>query len=317
MENKKILIIDTVHSAFEEIVSQNGFKCIDGSKQSREEILQEISTYAGVVIRSRFCLDEEFFNAATQLKFVARSGAGMENIDVTASEKRNVKLINAPEGNRDAVAEHAMAMLLSLFNRIIISDNEVRNGIWKRNENRGTELNGKTVAIIGFGYMGAAFALRLQGFGVKVIAYDKYITINQRNYPFVEQVEYDVIFKDADVVSLHVPLTAETHHLVNDAWLNNFRKPVYIINTSRGSVLNTEALVNAIKAGKVSGACLDVSEYESTSFENLNAAELPAPWQYLIKSDKVILTPHIAGWTHESYRKLSEVMAEKVIKLYK
>lgn len=317
MENKKVLIIDTVHAAFEEMVSQHGFVCVDGTKQSREEILKVISGYAGVVIRSRFRLDAEFFTAAENLLFVARSGAGMENIDVHAAEKSNVTLINAPEGNRDAVAEHAMAMLLALFNRIIISDDEVRNGIWKRSENRGTELNGKTVAIIGFGYMGAAFASRLTGFGVNIIAYDKYITIDKNKYPFVKQVEYDVVFKDADVVSLHVPLTTETKYLVNDEWLSSFSKPVYIINTARGPVLNTESLVNAIKSNKVQGACLDVSEYESTSFEKLDATQLPKPWQYLIKSDKVILTPHIAGWTHESYRKLSEVMAEKVIQLYK
>jgi D-3-phosphoglycerate dehydrogenase / 2-oxoglutarate reductase len=316
MEIKKVLMIDTVHEAFASIVEQHNFICDDGTKWSREAVLQHIHGYEGVVIRSRFRLDETFFAAAEQLKFVARSGAGMENIDVSAAERRNITLINAPEGNRDAVAEHAMAMLLALLNRLLISDNEVRNGIWKRNENRGTELNGKTVAVIGFGNMGAAFAQRLTGFAVDIIAYDKYVAIDKVKYPFVKQVAYDEVFANADVVSLHVPLTAETKYLVNDLWLNQFKKPVYIINTARGSVLETEALVKSINSGKVLGACLDVSEYESISFEHLSMDALPAPWQYLVKSDKVILTPHIAGWSYESYRKLSEVMANKVLTLY-
>lgn len=317
MNVKKVLMIDVVHEAFASIVEKHGFSCDDGTRWSREEVLKHIHNYEGVVIRSRFRLDETFFATAAQLKFVARSGAGMENIEVASAERRNVVLINAPEGNRDAVAEHSLAMLLTLFNRIIVSDNEVRKGIWRRMENRGTELNGKTVAVIGFGNMGAAFAQRLSGFGVDVIAYDKYLKIDKAKYPFVKQVEYDELFRNADVVSLHVPLTSETEYLVDGNWLNNFSKPVYIINTARGNVLKTEALVNAMKHGKVLGACLDVSEYESTSFENFSSEEMPEPWQYLINSDKVILTPHVAGWTYESYRKLSEVMATKVVELYK
>lgn len=317
MSEKKILIIDTVHEAFQQIVNEFGFSCVEGTKWSKDEVLKILPAYEGVVIRSRFRLDEDFFNAASHLRFVARSGAGMENIDEAAAAKHNVTLINAPEGNRDAVAEHALAMLLSLLNRIVIADDEVRNGIWKRAENRGVELKGKTVAIIGFGNMGSAFALRLSGFGVTVLAYDPFIAIDKSLNPQVNQVTMDYIYRNADVVSLHVPLTSETLYMVNDQWLNNFEKNIYLINTARGKVIRTSSLVNAMKSGKIIGACLDVSEYESTSFEDFSLNDLPPDWKFLISNDNVILSPHIAGWTHESYRKLSEVMADKVVKLYK
>ncbi len=316
ISDKKILIIDTVHEAFHEMVSEFGLTCIDGTKWSKDEILKVLPAYDGVVIRSRFRLDDDFFNASPQLRFVARSGAGMENIDEAAAAKYNVTLINAPEGNRDAVAEHALAMLLSLLNRIVIADAEVRKGIWKRAENRGVELKAKTVAVIGFGNMGSAFAARLSGFGVTVLAYDPFIKIDNSLHPNVKQVSLDYIYHTADVVSLHVPLTSETLFMVNDDWLSNFEKDIYIINTARGKVVKTSSLVSALKSGKIIGACLDVSEYESTSFEDFSLDDLPADWKFLISSEKVILSPHVAGWTHESYRKLSEVMAEKVLKLY-
>jgi D-3-phosphoglycerate dehydrogenase / 2-oxoglutarate reductase len=316
MPGKKILIIDTIHSAFEDVLSQHGFECIDGTKWNKEYILRHADMYDGFAIRSRFRIDEEVFRAAKQLKFIARSGAGMENIDVPAAGRAGVVLINAPEGNRDAVAEHAIAMLLCLFNRVAISDKEIRNGIWKRSENRGIELHGKTVAIIGFGYMGSAFAERLTGFGVRIIAYDKYIKIDSEKYPFVEQVQLNEIFQSADVVSLHVPLTGETHFMVDRQFINNFSKSIYIINTARGQVVKTNAVVEGLRNRKIKGACLDVFEHESTSFEQLSNDDLPEDWKYLIKSEDVILTPHVAGWTHESYRKLSEVMAQKILQLY-
>jgi D-3-phosphoglycerate dehydrogenase / 2-oxoglutarate reductase len=316
MPDKKILIIDTIHPAFEEVLSKHGFECVDGTGWTREYILNHIDAFEGLAIRSRFRLDSEVFHAAGNLKFIARSGAGMENIDVAAAEKSGIALVNAPEGNRDAVGEHAMAMLLCLLNRITVSDKEVRNGIWNRSENRGTELQGKTVAIIGFGYMGSAFAERLYGFGVKVITYDKYIRINNEKFPFVKQVELDAVFENADVISFHVPLTPETHFMMDESFISRFSKPIYIINTARGPVIKTSALTEALKTGKVKGACLDVFEYESASFEKLSNDDLPDDWKYLINSQDVILTPHIAGWTHESYRKLSEVMAQKIIQLY-
>jgi D-3-phosphoglycerate dehydrogenase / 2-oxoglutarate reductase len=315
MTLKKILLIDTIHSVFESVVSSHGYKCIDGSSMSREEILQDIKDYVGIVIRSRFRIDEEFLAASSGLKFIARSGAGMENIDVDAAGRHNIFLINAPEGNRGAVGEHAVAMLLCLFNKLLIADPQVRHGIWKRSDNRGTELKGMTVAIIGFGNMGSAFAKCLSGFGVEIIAYDKYATIDKKSFPMVEQVELNDVFERADVVSLHVPLTDETKFMVNDDYLNSFKKNIYIINTARGQVVKTDALVNSIKSGNVLGACLDVMEYESTSFEEFSNDQMPEPWKYLIGSNKVVLTPHIAGWTFESYRKLSEVMANKVLKL--
>ncbi len=315
MGNKKILLIDSIHSDFESIVSKQGFQCIDGSLKSKQELIKEINDYIGIVIRSRFRIDDEFLREAKGLKFIARSGAGMENIDIDAAQKYNIEMINAPEGNRDAVGEHAIAMLLCLFNKLLIADKEVRQGIWKRNENRGIELKGKTVAIIGFGNMGSAFARCLSGFGVEIIAYDKYAEIDKKIFPNVVQTNLNEVFERADVVSFHVPLTEETRYLVNEEYLSSFKRNIYIINTARGLVVKTDALVNGIKSGKVIGACLDVIEFESSSFEKISNEQLPESWKYLIESNNVVLTPHIAGWTYESYRKLSEVMANKVLNL--
>jgi D-3-phosphoglycerate dehydrogenase len=242
-------------------------------------------------------------------------GAGMENIDVAYAEKNGIACVNSPEGNRDAVAEHALGMLLALFNNLIKANTEVRNGKWLREENRGLELCGKTVGIIGYGNMGAAFAQRLQGFGVKVLAYDKYKT-NFGN-DFVKESSLQEIFEQADILSLHTPLTDETNYLINNAFIKQFKKNIYIINTARGKCLNTADLVANLESGKVLGACLDVLEYEAVSFEGIDAKEMPQPMQYLMKSDKVILTPHIAGWTKESNIKLAEFLAQKIISVLK
>ena len=204
-----------------------------------------------------------------------------------------------------------------LFNHLKRADAEVRQGIWKREENRGTELHGKTIGIVGFGNMGSAFAEKLTGFGVRILAYDKYAPIDQIKFPFVKQTEMQTLFDETDVLSMHVPLTAETNYLLDDNFFNQFKKPIYLINTSRGKVLDTNALVNQIKSGKVIGACLDVLEYESTSFEKLANANMPEPFQFLVQSEKVILSPHIAGWTHESNEKIACVLAEKIIHILK
>ncbi len=308
---QKVLLIDTVHPALNEILSSKGMLCDLDNTSSKEEILLKIQHYVGIVIRSRFKIDKDFLDKAKHLKFIARAGAGMENIDVPYAESLGIKCLHAPEGNRDAVGEHALGMLLMLFNNLKKADAEVRNGIWKREENRGHELKGKTVGIIGYGNMGSAFAQRLKGFGVEVLVFDKY----KKNFgnEFIKESTLEKLFEKADVLSLHIPLTDETKYMVNAAFFNSFKKPIYVINTARGKVLNTADLVEAIKNKKVLGACLDVLEYESVSFENIDAEKLPEPFKYLINSDKVILSPHIAGWTVESHVKISQVLAEKIL----
>ncbi len=317
MALNKILLIDNIHPVFKKLLSDADIECDDGTHLSKEEILNIIHQYAGVEIRSRFLIDKNFLDQCDHLKLIARGGAGMENIDVKAANEKGIICINAPEGNRDAVGEHAIGMLLMLLNHLKRADAEVRAGVWKREENRGTELQGKTVGIIGFGNMGSAFAEKLRGFGVKILAYDKYITIDQLRFPYVTQTSLETIFEETDILSLHVPLSAETKYMVNDHFLQQFKKPIYLINTARGKVVVTTALVNQIKSGRVIGACLDVLEYESISFEQLVNADMPEPFQYLVNSEKVILSPHIGGWTHESNEKIARVLAEKIIQVLK
>jgi D-3-phosphoglycerate dehydrogenase / 2-oxoglutarate reductase len=306
----QVLFIDTVHPYLESHLGRMGHTCVDGTGWSRSEIIAQAHRFDGMVIRSRVKMDRELLDAAKQLKFIARAGAGMENIDEEYARLMGIRCINAPEGNRDAVGEHAIGMLLSLFNRINTSDREVRSGLWLREENRGVELLGRTVGIIGYGNTGRAFAKRLSNFGVLIYAYDKL----KKNYSdeFVIETGMGSIFEEADLVSLHVPLTEDTYHLVNDEFFQRLHNPIYLINTSRGPVVDTAALVRAMESGKVLGACLDVLEYEKSSFEQLTDGQAPEPLLYLLDSPKVILTPHIAGWTHESHMKLSQVLAEKI-----
>ena len=306
----RILFIDTVHEHLASHLTRMDFECEDGSQLSRDEILGKISDYEGVVIRSRIMLDKEFLDAAKNLRFIARAGAGMENIDVDYAKNIGVQCFNAPEGNRDAVAEHAIGMILSLFNHINTADIEVRKGFWLREENRGVELLGRTVGIIGYGNTGQAFAKRLAGFGVLTYAYDKY----KKGFAdsLVIETNMESIYQEAEIVSLHVPLTKETHHMINDAFFEKLNYPIYLINTSRGAVVDTEALVRALESGKVLGACLDVLEFEKFNFEQIENEQIPASLQYLIDSPKVILTPHVAGWTKESNVKMAHVLAEKI-----
>ena len=261
----KILFIDTVHPFLQEALEKQNHICEGVYDKNRDEILSIMPNYDGIVLRSRIKIDEDFLSQCHQLKFIARAGSGLENIDVNAAENKNIKCFNAPEGNRQAVAEHTLGMLLSLFNNLNKSDKEVRNGIWDREGNRGVELAGKTVGIIGFGNNGSAFAEVLSGFGVRILAYDKYL--EKHKY----QANMQEIFRKADVLSLHIPLTAETTYLLDENYINQFEKPIYIINTARGKCVHTKDLVAAMGKGKVLGACLDVLEYEKASFENLTA----------------------------------------------
>ena len=312
---KKILFIDSNHPRLHEMLVEQGFQCDLFYDKPAEELKKIIPQYDGVVLRSKFKITKEIIDSAPDLKCIARVGAGMENIDVAYATQKGISCVNSPEGNRDAVAEHVLAMLLTLFNNIIRANAEVRTGKWLREENRGIELCGKTVGIIGYGNMGAAFAKRLQGFGVNVLAYDKY----KKNFgnDFVKEVTLEELFEQADILSLHTPLTEETQYLINDAFINRFKKNIYIINTARGKCLNTADLVKHMQSEKVLGACLDVLEYEAISFEGIEIKKMPMPMQYLIKSDQVILTPHIAGWTQESNVKLAEFLALKIIATFR
>lgn len=318
--SKKILFLDTVHPVLEERLNKLGYSCEHDLINPKGVIETKIANYFGVIIRSRFIIDKTFIDKATSLKFIARSGAGLENIDVIYAEEKGVKVFNSPEGNKDAVAEHALGMLLMLFNQLKKGDAEVKKGKWDRDGNRGIEIAGKTVGIIGYGNMGSAFAKKLSGFDCKVIAYDKYKTNFCHPEPIegqtkiVREVDLETIFQNTDILSIHLPLSEETHHYVNKTFLSKFKKPIYIINTARGNNICLADLVTSLKSSKVLGACLDVLEVETKSFEKIDSIELFEEFQYLAGSDKVILSPHVAGWTQESYKKLSSYLADKIEK---
>jgi D-3-phosphoglycerate dehydrogenase len=287
-----------------------GFQCVDFTGYNSDDCKHIIGDYFGAVIRSKITFDADMLSAATQLRFIARVGAGMESIDVEYAKSKGIVCFNSPEGNRDAVAEHALGMLLNLLNNLNRADAEVRKGIWRREANRGIEIKGKTIGIIGYGNMGGAFAQRLKGFGCNVLAYDKYKT--GFSDEFVTECDMETIFAEINILSLHVPLTAETRYLVNEEYIRKFRNNIWLINTSRGPVVNTASLVEALKSGKVSGAALDVLEYEKTSFEAMDAEAFPEPLKQLVSFENVILSPHIAGWTVESKYKLAKVLADKI-----
>jgi len=314
MNLKRVLFLDTVHPLIPEELSKHGFSCEFNTDQKKEDLMKIISHYFGIIIRSRISLDKEFLSEAKNLQFIGRVGAGMENIDVDFADSRGIMCFNSPEGNRDAVGEHTIGMLLSMMNNFGSADREVRQGKWRREENRGTEIKGKIVGIIGYGNMGSAFAQRLKGFEATVISYDKY----KKKYSDGNTIEctLEEIFDRADIVSLHVPLTPETRYMCNREFFKRFRKNIWFINTSRGSITYTNDLVEQLRSGKVIGAALDVLEYEDSSFEGLSGT-FPDVFRYLIESDKVILTPHIAGWTSESNTKLAEVLVEKIVNFFK
>ncbi|MBE0648156.1 MAG: hydroxyacid dehydrogenase [Bacteroidales bacterium] len=307
---RKILLIDLVHPIIPEELSRHGFSCDFFPDYGREDFLRVIDQYTGVIVRSKIRLDNEFLSRASKLKFIGRVGSGLENIDVACAQKKGILCLNSPEGNRDAVAEHAVGMLLAMMNNINRADKEVRSGRWIREGNRGNEIKGKTVGIIGYGNTGSAFARRLKGFEANVISFDTYKT----NYSDgnTRETTLQEICDTADILSLHVPLTEETEFMVDATFIQKFRKPFWLINTSRGKVVRTADLAEALKSGKVRGAALDVLEYEDSSFETLSR-DLPRDFRYLMEAENVILTPHIAGWTHESNVRLAEVLVEKVL----
>ena len=304
----KILLLDKNHPLITEQLSEKGFVLEEDFSSSYEQVLEKIHLYEGIIIRSRIPLDAHFLEKAKNLKFIARVGAGMENIDISKAQELGIKLINSPEGNKDAVAEHVIGTLLVLMNRLFISSNEVKKGIWLREENRGEEILGKTFGIIGYGNMGKAVAKRLSGFGCKTIFYDIKPNLSDE---FAAQVSLQELQEKADILSLHTPLTEDTLYMIDEEFISKMKKNFYFINTARGKNLKTSALVNALKSGKVKGACLDVLEYEKTSFENLEMKN--EDLEYLLNSEKAIITPHIAGWTHESKIKLAQVIVDKIL----
>ena len=310
----KILHIDTNHPLLLEQLNALGFINDEDYTGTKEQIEAKIHLYDGIIIRSRFSIDTPFIDKATNLKFISRVGAGFENIDIDYAEKKGIFLVVAPEGNRNAVGEHTLGMLLSLFNKLNKADLEVRKGKWDREGNTGLELDGKTVGIIGYGNTGKAFAKKLSGFDVEVICYDLKETIGDKN---ARQVALKEMQLKADILSLHIPQTSLTINMVNTKFINAFAKPIWILNTARGKNIVTADLVTALKSGVVLGAGLDVLEYEKSSFEHiLEQDKLPEAFKYLIQAKNVLLTPHIAGWTVESKEKLAQTTVDKIKDLF-
>lgn len=308
----KVNFIDAVHPVLSTRLTAAGHTCEDLSEYSGTELLGQLHDAEGLVVRSRLMITGHVLQHAPRLRFIARAGAGMENIDRQACAAKGIRLYNSPEGNRDAVAEHALGMLLALMNHLPKADREVRHGIWDRVSNSGRELCGSTVGIIGYGQMGTAFARRLTGFGVHVLAHDKYRTGFGNRH--LEESSLDELQDRCDTVSLHLPLTPETQHYANAAFFARFSKPVWFINTARGPITDTAALLDAIDAGKVRGACLDVLEFEERSLKGLHDERGNETFQRLKACEKVLLSPHVAGITEESYFKLANVLADKILR---
>ena len=310
----KILHIDSNHPLLWQQLQESGFENQEDFVSSKEAIEAKIHEYHGIVIRSRFKIDITFIDKATNLQFIARVGAGLESIDCDYAKSKNIELIAAPEGNQNAVGEHALGMLLSILNNLNKANSEVKKGVWNREDNRGHELDGKTIGIIGYGNMGKSFAKKLRGFDVEVICYDILANVADEN---AKQVSLQELQQKSDVLSLHTPWTNETDKMINADFINAFSKPFWLLNTARGNSVVTEDLVKALQSGKILGAGLDVLEYEKASFETLfQENNLPDAFQYLAKANNVLLTPHIAGWTFESHQKLAQVIVDKIKKLY-
>ena len=304
----RVALLDDFSPLIQQTLSNWNWQVINGQNWSLKDYKKNASQLEGIIIRSKFPLSKEHLLMAKKLKFIGRPGSGLENIDLKYCKENNIEVFRSPEGNRDALAEHTLGMLLSLLNHLNIVDVEVRNNIWEREKNRGTELKGKVMAIIGYGYMGKAFAQRLMGFEMEVIAYDKYISGFGNSH--VEEVSLEEVFQRADIVSLHTPLSTETIGMMNSSLFEKFKKPIVVINTARGKSLVVEDLIDSLNSKKIIGACLDVLDIESSNF-NLNKATSQS-FEKLKKFNNVILSPHIAGWSYESKEKMAQVILEKI-----
>ena len=310
-----IIHLDANHPLLVDQLESLGYNNFIDTESSKEEVEKKISIYDGVIIRSRFPIDKTFIDKAKNLKFIARVGAGLETIDISYAKEKGIKLISAPEGNRNAVGEHTLGLLLGLLNKIRVADISVRNGKWLREPNRGIELEGKIIGLIGYGNMGKSFAQKLKGFDVEVLCYDIKNNVGDEN---AKQVTLSELKNSAEILSLHVPQTTYTKGMVNDSFISDFKNPFWLLNTARGNCVVIKDLVKALKEYKILGAGLDVLEFENSSFESLLLTKnISHEMDYLIKSNKVLLTPHIAGWTNESKMKLAQVIVEKIKEIYK
>lgn len=310
MMKGKVLITDDLHPLLKEGLEADGYEVNYRPDISPEQVLVIIENYTGLVINSKVAANEELLSKATNLKFVCRAGSGLEVIDLPCAKAHNIAAFNSPEGNRNAVGEQSLGMLLSLMNNIVIANAETKKGEWLREKNRGEELSGKTVGLIAYGNTGQAFAKLLRGFDVQVLAYDKYLTGFGNEY--VKESSLQGIFDNADVLSLHLPLTAETQYMIDYHFLSSFKKPFWLLNTSRGKVLRMADMLQCIEEGKIKGAGLDVLENEKLASYT---GEEKALYAKLTANPKVILTPHIAGWTQESKRKIAETLLQKIRRL--
>lgn len=307
---KKVIFLDKTHPVLQETLDRAGYHCTDASSLSRSEVLEVMPDFEGLIVRSRIRIDRELMERSPKLEFIGRSGVGLEHIDLDCAEERGIAVLPSPEGSRNTVGEHTIGLLLCLLNNLARADREVRKGEWIREGNRGVELQGLCVGIIGYGNMGTAFARRLSGFGCRVLAYDKFK--DSWGDAHAEEAAMETLFELADVVSLHIPYSPGNRYLANAAWINRFRKNIWLVNTSRGMVLNTADLVDGLQSGKIRGAALDVIEYEEMSFAHLDPERLPAPFQYLRQAPNVVLSPHIAGWSDRSEYGHALALAEKI-----
>lgn len=308
--SRTILFLDKPHPYLPEQLTSMGYHCQHAYTESADALSDALAQCNGIILRSRFTLDQAFLDNCPQLKFIARMGIGLEHIDLDYAKARGIQVLNSPEGSRDTVAEQTLGMMLGLLNHINKADREIRQGIWDRKGNRSYELRHRTVGIIGYGNIGTAVAQRLSSFGCTVLAYDKY----RHNYggPLAEEVSLEQLQEAADIVTVHIPYSEFNHHFINETLLQGFHKPIFLLNTARGLVLDTAALVRQLEAGKVLGAALDVLEYEEQSFNTLELDSLPAPFQYLRQADNVILTPHTAGLSREVMGAHARVLVEKI-----
>jgi len=307
---RKIALIDKTHPLLVKKLTELGYSCEEAHEESLKALWPQLPEYEGIIIRSRFTLDKAFLEQCRDLKFIARMGIGLEHVDLEYAAERGIKVFNSPEGSRDSVGEHTVGMILGLLHRLQRANLQVRRGVWDRKTNKGLELRHRTVGIIGYGNTGSAVAQRLQCFGCRILAYDRYKSGfgNEK----VQEVSLRTLQAEADIVTVHIPYDEHNHYFINAALLNAFQKPIFLINTSRGRVLNTAELVAALKSGQVLGAALDVVEYEEQAFNELDIESLPAPFQYLRQSEEVILTPHTAGISAEVMEAHARVIGEKV-----
>ena len=308
MKQKLIIHIDENHPILIEGLRKLGYKNDKYYNSDLKTILDRIKDYNGLVIRSRFIIDKTFIDKAKNLDFIARVGSGTENINLKYAISKNISIINAPEGNRDAVGEHTLGMLLSLTNNLLPANESIKQGVWEREKFRGYEINGKTVGIIGYGNMGKSFANKLKGFNCNVICYDIKKNLGDLNS---RQVSLNELKNKSEIISLHIPLSVSTKKMINRDFISQIKNPFWLINTARGSVIETDDVVEALKSKKILGAALDVLEYESSSFESIFKKNIES-LDYLIKAKNVILSPHIAGWTYESHKKLAQIILNKV-----